>query len=231
MSVCSDRRRLGLLLILHAVFGHRLALAARPLQVRQDHWTQGVLPKPEIPHGAIEHWLAFRQGLREQLEQWHDHLAEERYLVLGEARAVAVHEGRRAPTHVLLAVALGEELLQGPVRPRDANIFGLRRVRDVGQVQQENLQLFGIPFEDVPHVGPVAERLRGLRFARVRVELVECLQVLDHGEVVGVIRVQDRLDAHLARRFEIGDGEALEDVGVRLLGNPEKVGTMQVLQR
>ena len=65
----------------------------------------------------------------------------------------------------------------------------------------------------------------------IGVDLIHHLHLLDHHEVHGVVRMQDHVDTNLAHFKEVLLGQTLEDVGMRVVDELEKLGAMQVFHR
>mmetsp|Transcript_91308 Transcript_91308/g.258619 ORF Transcript_91308/g.258619 Transcript_91308/m.258619 type:complete len:1051 (+) Transcript_91308:350-3502(+) len=151
---------------------------------------------------------------------------------------IAVIQRLHGDAKLPLAVALAVELLHDERGPGLAEPEGLRGVGDVAEVEQRDAQVPAhvraaeevddLPRRELDAAGPV-HLLSGVE--ELGVDLVERLELLDHGEVVLVVGVEHGLDADPPGFGVLGPRELAEDGRLGLARELEEPRAVHALER
>mmetsp|Transcript_74711 Transcript_74711/g.198505 ORF Transcript_74711/g.198505 Transcript_74711/m.198505 type:complete len:315 (-) Transcript_74711:184-1128(-) len=196
------------------------------------------VPCPDILHHLVceplHRWQDLDDGKDQRAHQELDeaHLRERPVDLLSVVQRLHWH------AEALLLVALEEELLEHLPGPEATDAEGLHGVGNVCDVQQHlRQQLPRLRLAEALHrlarrevVRVVCIELAG-GFEDLGVHLVHHLHLLDHGEVLRVVGVQDRVYADLAHVLILRLCQCREDVALHLRHDLKELGTMHVLQR
>mmetsp|Transcript_68 Transcript_68/g.208 ORF Transcript_68/g.208 Transcript_68/m.208 type:complete len:502 (-) Transcript_68:1187-2692(-) len=230
-------RQVFLVPCLHLLYSveHALPLGLTRLRLR--------LLEPTLTPGCrvLHHRLCTRQNGRQHLnnreEKWRDQELNETNLRKGSVHLISVVEGLNWDANLPLLVSLAEELFQHLIRPDLANperLVAIRNIRHVEDDLDKHLPGIGLA-ENLNHILPgegcVLREASSGGVKHFRVDLVKHLHLLHHGEVVHVVRMQDRLNASLSDLLELVCREVSEDVALRGAHELEEPGTVHVLER